>query len=113
MVELIGVSLALVDAKQRVGDLGRVACDRHACVFHGGKLSLGGAGTTCRNNRSGVAHGTSLGRGSSCDEASDWFFNILLYVGTGFFLGATTDFADHDNGVGIRVFVEHAHRIKL
>ena len=46
-------------------------------------------------------------------KATTGFFTWSLDVGGGFLLGGTADFADHDDCVRIRVFVEHADRFDL
>ncbi len=60
-----------------------------------------------------MPHGAAFGCGGSGDKSGDGFLHVLFDVGTGFFFGASADFTDHDDGVGIGIFVEHTDGIGL
>src|SRR6267142_2368201 len=72
---------------------------------HRGVLVLGGA-LAAADDRAGVAHAASRRSGLAGDEADDG----LLYVGLdplrGSLFGVAADFADHNDGVRVRIVVE-------
>ena len=57
-------------------------------------------------NRPGVAHAAAGRSGGACDEGGDGFFAVGLDPFCGFFFAGAADFADEDEGVGVRVVVE-------
>ena len=104
---------AFVDFEESVGDLRGVARDGDSGVFHGGKFGFGGSRTAGGDDGSGMAHSTAFGCSGSGDKSGDGFLHVLFDVGAGFFFCTATDLADHDDGVGIGVFVEHANGVGL
>src|ERR1700678_3561513 len=60
-----------------------------------------------------MAHALSRRRCDAGDESDHGFFHIVLYPACAGFLVVAADFADHDHGVGFRVFIEHAHDINM
>src|SRR6266478_2553921 len=73
---------------------------------HRGVFVLGGA-LAAADDRAGVAHAAAGGRGLASDEADN---GLLLYVDLdpfrGALFGVATDFADHNDGVRVRIIVE-------
>ncbi len=58
-----------------------------------------------------MAHAASGRRGRARDEGRHRLLHVLLDVGGGVFLAGAADFADENDRVGIRVFVEHPDRV--
>src|SRR5690606_11997666 len=94
----------------RRAQVARRADGLDACGFHRRELAFGRA-LAARGNRTGVTHALA-GRGRSTrDEAHNRLLHVVLDVlGTGFF-GVATDFADHDDAFGLRVFVEQLQAV--
>ena len=55
---------------------------------------------------SGVAHAAAGGRGLAGDETDHRLLHVLLDIGGGSLFGVAADFADHDDGVRVGIFVE-------
>src|SRR5271155_5754197 len=60
----------------------------------------------------GVAHAASRRRGLAGNEADNRLSYVLLDVFRGDFFRIAADFADQDDRVCVRIFVEHAHSIQ-
>ena len=60
-----------------------------------------------------MTHAFASGCGDTCNETYDWLFHIGFAPACGFCFVWATDFTDHDDGVGIRVVVEHAHDVDV
>src|ERR1700733_10534217 len=82
------------------------SCRAHRLIFRRG--SSFSAADDC----SSVTHAASWRRGLTSYESDDGLSHIFLNVFRGDFFGVSTDFTDQDDGVGIRIFVEHAHGIE-
>ena len=60
-----------------------------------------------------MAHAAALGRRGSCDERGNRFFAVVLDPFSSFFFFRTADFANHDEGVRVRIFREELHGLLL
>ena len=100
--------------------------DSHICGAHGdldsgglegGDLGVGGAcwfaSCACGDDCSCVSHSFAFWCGASGDEGGDWFFDVLGDVFSGGFFVFASDFTDHEDGVGVGVFFEHADAVDV
>ena len=80
----------------------------------GQRLHLVGCGALAAGDDGArVAHAAAGRGGLAGDEADHGLLHILLdELGRGLF-GRSADLADHDDGLGFRVFVEQAKRIDV
>src|SRR5258706_35977 len=72
---------------------------------HRGVLVFGGA-LAAADNRSGMTHAASRRSGLPGDEADNGFLHVGLDPLRGPLFGVAADFANQNNGVGIRIIVE-------
>src|ERR1700744_639256 len=97
--------------EQSIGHLAGGGGDADAGGLEGGDLGFGGAFATAHNG-AGVTHTTSgRGRGAS-EESGGGFLAILFDPLGGFFLGAATDFTDHDDAMRFGIGVEQLDDIE-
>ncbi len=87
-------------------------CDSHAGILQCLDFGCSGAFTT-GDDGSGVAHAASGRRGGAGDECSNGFGAVLADPFCGFFFGATANFADHDDALGIGVGFEHFDDVEV
>jgi hypothetical protein len=71
-----------------------------ATLFHDGELGIGRVGTA-GDQRTGVAHALAGGAVTPAMKPTTGFFMLALHHMGGFGFVRTTDFADHDDGVGV------------
>ena len=60
-----------------------------------------------------MAHATTGRSGGTGDETRDGLLAVRLDPAGGFDFGVTTDFADHDDGLGLRVVVEELDDVEV
>ena len=93
-------------AEESIGHDGGGFGDGDAGGFEGVDFASGGAFST-GDDGACVAHAASWRSGGASDEGGDGFFAMGGNPGGGFFFGFAADFADHDDGFGFWVVVEH------
>ena len=98
--------------QQGFGHDGWRFCDRDACGTHGGDLAFCGA-FAAGDDGSGVSHAASGRRGCTRDETCDGFLTVFANPLGGFFFVGSSDFANHDDGFGLRIFVKHLEDIEM
>src|ERR1700689_723223 len=59
-----------------------------------------------RDNRARVTHAAPRRRGLTGDESDHWFLHVFFHVLGRGFLCVTADFANHDDGFGLGIFIE-------
>ena len=91
-------------------------CDDDACGFHGFDFVFGTAFAACDDGTC-VAHAAAGGGCAAGDEACGGLpaalFALLGQEFGGFFFGAATDFADHDDAVGFVIVQEHVEHVDM
>src|SRR6188472_329069 len=90
------------DLAQELGGLGRRLADLDAGSLEGFLLGLGGARGT-GNDGASVAHGLAFRSGEAGHVADNRLRDVCLDVVGGTLFGVATDFADHDDRLGLRV----------
>src|SRR5690606_9371513 len=94
----------------RLADVRRRLGDPHARVTKRFELGFGGAFAT-RDDRTRVTHALAgRGRGAR-DEADDRLPHVLLDERGAVLFGTATDLADHDDALGLGVFVEQLEAV--
>ena len=66
-----------------------------------------------RYDGTSVPHSTSWRRSGSGDETDNGFGHVLFGPCTSFFFSGAADFTDHDDGVGVGIFIEQLQRIRV
>src|SRR5690554_459289 len=95
---------------QRLADLGQAAHGFNTGIFQGGKLLVCSALTT-RNDGASVAH-TLARRCSDTGNVGNHRLGHVLFDERGrFFFGGTTDFTDHNDGFGFRIFLQQLQNV--
>src|SRR5690625_5838362 len=82
----------------------------YAGVFQRGKLLIGGAFTT-GDDGTGVAHALAGRRRNTRDVGHHRLGHVGFDVRRRFFLSAATEFADHDDGFGLGIVLEHFENV--
>ena len=100
-----------IKAGERLADVRRALHGVDAGGAHG-FVFLGGGALPSADDRAGVAHAASRGRGLPGDEADDRLLYILPDEVRGDFFRVSADFADHDDGVRIGIVVEQLDGIE-
>ena len=93
-------------AEESIGHDGGGFGDGDTGGFEGGDFASGSA-FSAGDDGSCVAHAASWRSGSAGDEGGDGFFAMGGDPRGGFFFGFASDFADHDDGFGFGIVVEH------
>src|SRR5579859_1743571 len=97
---------------EQLAHLGRVARDFDAAGLHHRQFLLRGS-FAAGNNGARMSHPLAGRRRDACDETDHRLLHVLLDPsGAGLFVVAA-DLSDHDDGVGIRVRVEHLHDVDM
>mmetsp|Transcript_63393 Transcript_63393/g.151303 ORF Transcript_63393/g.151303 Transcript_63393/m.151303 type:complete len:377 (+) Transcript_63393:60-1190(+) len=79
------------------------ASDGHTCSLKGGDLG-GGSALAAGDDGAGVAHSAARWGGDTCDEAHHWLALVVcLQPVCSLLLCVTTDLANHDDALGLRV----------
>lgn len=91
--------------EEGVADFGHGAGDGDAGAFQRGDFIFGAAFAS-GDDGACVSHATSGRGGCARDECRHWFFDVFFHKCGGFFFLGASDFADHDNRLGLRVVVE-------
>ena len=60
-----------------------------------------------------MAHAFAGRCGDTSDEANDWFFHIGFAPLSGICFVRSTDFANHDDGVGVWIIIKRLHHIDV
>src|SRR5690606_32665914 len=81
-------------------------------LVEGGLLGFGGA-FAAGDDGPGVSHASSGRGGGPGDEGGDGFVAVFGGPGGGFFFGSAADLADHDDGLGLRIVVEHLEHVEV
>lgn len=77
--------------------------DGHAGGFQGGYF-VPGAALAARDYGASMSHASTGGRGEAGDEGHHWFLRAAVYDKLrGFLLRGTSDFANHDDALGLRI----------
>ncbi len=80
----------------------------------GERLHLVGRGALAAgDNRPGVAHAPPRRRGLAGDESDDRLLDVRLDIGGSSFFRRAADFADQDDGLGLRVLIEQFERVDV
>src|SRR5262252_3821249 len=98
--------------EDRLAHVGGAFHDSHA----GGRERrhlLGCGALSAGDDRAGVTHATPRRRGLAGDERDDGLLQVAFDPGRRFFLGAAADLSNHDDGVGVRVFLEQLQRVDV
>src|ERR1700722_6000964 len=98
-------------ASQRAADVRRTLHGVNPRRAHG-FVFLGGSSVAPADDGAGVAHAAPGRRGLPADKSDYRFLDVPLNVFGRGFLRVSADFANHDDRVSARIFVEHANRIE-
>lgn len=91
-------------------------CYGGAGLLEGFDFGVGGTGGFAAggfDDGARMAHAFAGGCGSACDERCDGFGDMFCDEGCSFFFVGASDFADHQNAIGIRVVLEHAQAVDV
>src|SRR5690606_3223090 len=102
----------LQDGLQQLAHLRRVARRTDAAGLHDLELGIGRVGAA-RNQGAGVPHALARRRGDAGDEADHGLFHVVLGPLRGVDFVRPANLADHDDGVGVGVLVEHLEHIDV
>src|SRR5690625_566605 len=89
-----------------------VHCGANSALFQNSQFGLSGIITT-GNQGASMAHALASWGGNPGNKANHWLLHIVFGPQSGIDLVRTTDFANHDHGIGIGVFVEHFQHINV
>jgi hypothetical protein len=106
-------SRCLTAGLEQLGHFRRVARDLEAALFHDGQLGIGRVGAA-GDQRTGVAHALA-GRGAVTPamKPTTGLLHVGLAPAGGFGFVRAADFANHDDGVGVRIVVEGLHHVDV
>ena len=85
---------------------------RNASFFERGNLGCGGA-LASADDSARMAHSPSRRRRGAGDKSGDGFFAIVLNPFRRFFFRRTANFSDHDDTVGVWIFVEEFDYVEV
>src|SRR5690554_8084271 len=95
---------------QSLADIGQAAHGFDTGIFQGGKLLVCGALAT-GDDGACVAHTLARRCSNTGNVGNHRLGYVLLDERSRFFLGSTTDFTDHDDGFGFRIFLQQLQNI--
>ena len=107
-----GETISFPPLQQRVRHRRGRRRDGDAGGLQRGDFSGGGA-FAAGDDGAGVAHAAAGRSGGAGDEGGDRLLAMVLSPRGGAFLGIAADFADHDDGFGLGIVVEHLQHVEM
>src|SRR5690606_17796540 len=97
---------------EQFAHFGWIAGSTDTASFHDFELGVSSI-VAPRNQRAGVAHPLSRRRSHTGNETYYRFRHVVLRPPSGFDFVGAANFTDHDNGVGVGIFVEHLQYVDV
>lgn len=102
-----GVATLVPDTCHGFSDVSRGLGDSDASLFHGSELGFSSSLST-RHDGSCVSHTTARRSGDASDKSDDRLVGVPVFLQpfTSILFGASSDFSDEDNALGVRIVGE-------